>query len=369
MDDVKREYRVISADGHLNEPGDLWSSRVPARLKDRAPRIEQFEEGDAWVLEGVAEPLPFGWGACAGRDPSKLDKWVRFEEINPGSYDAKARVDEMQLDGVDAEIIFPSGSPCQSIIASQDVDFHHSMVRAYNDFLGEFCGYAPDRLGGVALLPARGIDGALEEARRVVEMPGIVGFLLKCYPHGDTHISPDDDPLWALIEETGKPLVIHVGLSDQLPRVLKVKNLPGTVHFYDAPGRMLELIFSGIFDRFPGLQVVLAEVDMGWMPYFAEQADDNYLRHAASSLRDSPLPRLPSEYMSQHFAASFITDHYAIANRHRIGVDRMLWSNDYPHITSDWPYSWRTINATFAGVDPQERHMILAGNSQRIFGL
>ena len=72
--------------------------------------------------------------------------------------------------------------------------------------------------------------------------------------------------------------------------------------------------------------------------------------------------------MRQHFPATFINDNYAVENRHRIGVERMLWSNDYPHITSDWPMSWKTINASFADVPPHERHAILSGNAQRIFG-
>jgi predicted TIM-barrel fold metal-dependent hydrolase len=366
--DATRTYRLVSADGHLNEPGNLWTARCPRRFKSRAPRVERFEQGDGWVLEGVADPVPFGWGACAGRDRRELGLWARFEEIAAGGYDPKARVAEMDADRVDAEVIFPSGAPCQSITASPDVEFHHAMVRAYNDFLLEFCGHAPDRLWGAALLPSRGVPEALAEAQRVAAHPGLGGFLLKCYPHGTAEISEEDDALWAFIQETRKPLLIHVALGNDMPRVLKARTLPGTVHFYDAPRRMLEFIFSGVLDRFPDLSIVLTETDAGWLPYFAEQADDNYLRHSQSSLRDVQLRHLPSEYMARHFAASYVTDHYAIQNRHRIGVERLLWSSDYPHITSDWPYSWRTINASFAGVPADERHSILAGNALRIFG-
>ena len=361
-----REYKLISADGHLNEPGDLWTSRVPAKFKDAVPRIERFPEGDAFVMEGAA-PRPFGWGACAGRAPHEMHEWMRFEDLNPGSYDPKARIEEMDADGVDAEVLFPSGV-VGYVTGTKDPDLHHAMVRAYNDFLSEFCSYAPDRLGGAALLPNRGVKECLEELERLQDMPGFVTWQLKCYPHGDTTIADEDDALWEAVEASGKPLTIHIGLSQAMPGPIPARKLPGTGHFYDAPGRMLEFIFSGVLDRFPGLTIVLAEVDCGWIPYFAEQADDNYLRHAQSSLKDVKLNKLPSEYIREHFPAAFITDHYAIDNRHRIGVEKMLWSNDYPHITSDWPYSWKTINATFAGVPPEERHAILAGNSQRIFG-
>ena len=102
-----RQYRLISADGHQNEPGDLWTSRVSAKLRDAVPRIESIPEGDALVMEAAERPPAFGWGACAGRAPEDLGRWCRFEDINAGSYDPKARLEEMDLDGVDAEVLFP----------------------------------------------------------------------------------------------------------------------------------------------------------------------------------------------------------------------------------------------------------------------
>jgi predicted TIM-barrel fold metal-dependent hydrolase len=363
----RRPYKLISADGHLNEPGDLWTSRVPKKYKDVVPRIERFDEGDAWVIEGFPVPQPFGWGACAGLPPEKLNLWMRFEDLRRGSYDPVARVEEQDADGVDAEVLFGSGYPGNFVAGTKDPDLHLTMVQAYNDFLSEFCSHDPSRLGGAALLPNRGLDDCISEVKRLSDMPGIATFWLKCYPHGDTNLEDEDDPLWAAIEESGKPLTIHVGLSNDLPSVRPAKSLPGTGHFYDAPKRMLEFIFSGALDRFPDLTIFLAEVDCGWLPYFADQADDNYMRHSKAALKDVKLAMLPSEYMKTRFPAAFITDPYAIENRHRVGVERMLWSNDYPHIVSDWPYSWKTINATFANVPADERHAILAGNAQRIF--
>jgi predicted TIM-barrel fold metal-dependent hydrolase len=364
-----REYRLISADGHLNGPGDIWTSRVSKKYRDQVPRIERVAEGDAWVCEGY-EPRGFGWEACAGRAPDQMGEWCTYDEIHPGGYDPHARLRELDVDGIDAELLFPMGFAGGYVRGTKDSDLHHEMIRAYNDFLSEFCAVAPDRLVGAAMVPSQGVDQALQEIKRCSDLPGLGAWLLGCYPHGDTVISPDDDPVWAAISESEKPITIHIGLTDSLPTTkIPVKSLPGTGHFYDAPRRMLEWIFSGVLDRFPDLQIILAEVDCGWMPYFAEQADDNYLRHSLSDLRDVKLRLRPSEYMAQYFFPTFITDHYAIANRHRIGVDRMMWSNDYPHITSDWPYSWKTINASFAGVPADEAHAILAGNAQRLLRL
>jgi predicted TIM-barrel fold metal-dependent hydrolase len=362
----QRRYRLISADSHVTEPGDLWTSRVDQKFRDRVPRIERFEKGDAWVMEGVPRPIAFGFTVCAGNRAEDLRDWMFVEEMRAGGWDPAVRISELDQDNVDAEVLFPN-RPWQSVVANRDPELHHAMVRAYNDWLSEYCSHAPDRLGGVAAIPNRGVPEAIAEVERVLGMPGFVGLLLSCYPHGDTHIRPEDDDLWRVIAESGKPIAIHIMLNDQMPFQLDARKLPGTVHFYDAPKRQLELIFSGILDRYPTLRFAMTEVDCGWAAYFAEQADDNYLRHSKATLRDRQLARLPSEYMREHFVYSFITDMYGIANRHRIGAHRMLWSSDYPHITSDWPYSWKTVNAQFAGVPEEERQAMLAGNALRVY--
>jgi predicted TIM-barrel fold metal-dependent hydrolase len=360
-------YRLISADSHVTEPGDLWTSRVGPTLRDRVPRIVHLDEGAAWVMEGVPRPVAFGFTVCAGNRPEDLKDWMPIEEMRAGGWDPAVRLEELDEDRVDAEVLFPN-RPHQAVVANQDPELHHAMVRAYNDWLSEYCAYAPERLGGVALIPNRGVAEAVAELERVSAMEGFVAVQLSCYPHGDTRLSPEDDPLWEAIEQTGMPICIHIGLNDQMPYQLDARKLPGTVHFYDAPGRMLELIFGGVLDRFPELHFVMTETDCGWMPYFAEQADDNYLRHAKATLAGEPLAMLPSEYMRRYFSVTFVTDTYGVHNRGWIGVDRMMWSSDYPHITSDWPNSWKSINDRFSAVPAAERHAILCANAQRIFG-
>ena len=247
------EYQLISADSHVTEPGDLWTTRVEPRFRDRVPHIEHLEKGAAWIMEGVPEPVAFGFTVCAGNRREDLRDWMRIDEMRSGGWDPKVRLEELDEDGVDAEVLFPN-RPHQSIVANPDPDLHHAMVRAYNDWLSEYCSHAPKRLGGVAMLPNRGVAEAVAELERVAGMPGFVGVLLSCYPHGDTRLSPDDEPLWSAIEASGLPVCIHIQLNDQMPFQLQARKLPGTVHFYDAPGRMLELIFGGVFDRHPGLQ-------------------------------------------------------------------------------------------------------------------
>ena len=359
-------YRLVSADSHVNEPPDLWQDRVPAKFKDRAPRVERLAEGDAWILEGVADPVNFGWNACAGLDPKDMQGWVRFDDIRAGGYDPAARLVEMDKDRVDAEVLYPTPRLSQSLIAAQEPDFHLALVQAYNDWLSDYVAYAPRRFAGLAILPNRGPEQAVAELDRIAGRPGIKGVIMGCYPNGTLTPEPEDDKVWARLAEFGMPLSIHVSLTQSMPSAHR-SALPGYGRFYDAPNRMIEMIFSGMFDRFPELSVVFAETDCGWVPYVKEQIDNNYLRLAVANGYDLEL--LPSEYIERHFHYSYITDTFGIDNRHRIGVERILWSSDYPHISADWPNSWRTIEASMSGVPRAERDLILAGNAVRLYKL
>jgi predicted TIM-barrel fold metal-dependent hydrolase len=360
-----QQYRLISADSHVNEPGDLWTTRMPAAYRERAPRIERFDQGDAWVIEGVADPINFGMNACAGLPPEEMHGWTRFEDMRRGGYEPAVRLDEMDADGVDAEVLYPTPRLAQGIVANRDIEFHLALVRAYNDWLSEYVAHAPDRFGGLALLPNRGTAHAIAEIERVTGRPGVRGVLIGCYPNGRLEPAPDDDAVWELLADAGITLNIHVSLSQSMPAAHRAP-LPGYGRFFDAPNRIVQMIFAGIFDRFPTLNVVVAEVDCGWVPYFKEQIDNNYRRLAPVS--DFRILDVPSAYVERHVHFAYITDAFGIAHRDAVGVERMLWSSDYPHISSDWPHSWKTIDETFASVPTAERDAILAGNAQRLYG-
>jgi predicted TIM-barrel fold metal-dependent hydrolase len=359
-----RRYRLVSADSHVNEPPGLWVDRVPARFKERAPHVVHLDAGDAWIIEGAKEPITFGMNACAGLEPTNMKAWLRFEDIRTGGWDPAARVKEMDQDGVDAEVLYPTPRLSAGILANLDADYHHAMVRAYNDWLCEYASYAPERFGGMAILPNRGVEPAIEEMERVLDVPGIRGMVMGCYPHGTLEIDPEDDKVWARLAERNTPLNIHVMLTQAMPAEHKTK-LPGYGRFYDAPNRMIDLIFAGVFDRYPELDVVFAEVDFGWVPYVTEQIDNNYQR--LEPVSQFGLQALPSEYIHDHFHFGYMTDTFGLRSLDYVGAERVLWSNDYPHISADWPYSWRTIQAAFTGVSPHDKHLVLCGNAQRLY--
>jgi predicted TIM-barrel fold metal-dependent hydrolase len=158
---------------------------------------------------------------------------------------------------------------------------------------------------------------------------------------------------------------VYGGGGSQAAKAKAVGGL-GSV-FSLVPGHLSQLIFTGVFDRFPELQVPMIEIGIGWVPHFLEMMDDKYWRNRVWAGLD--IERPPSDYWRTNLSATFITDRTGIDLRHRLGVDTVMWSTDYPHHGNDWPYSRRTIEETMGHLAPDERDLIVAGNAVRIFGL
>ncbi|MFC3712877.1 amidohydrolase family protein [Sphingoaurantiacus capsulatus] len=358
--------RLISADSHFNEPGDLFINRVPAKFKDRAPHMKKFEEGDGWIFEGLPEPRNFGWNACAGLEPEQMKAWMHFEDMRKGGWDPAERVKEQDRDGVTAEVMYPTPSLQAAMALVEDEEFHLALVRAYNDWVSEYVAYDPKRFCGLVLLPNRGgAKVAVEEMNRVLGRPGMRSVMSQAYPNGSAVMSPDEDYLWAAIHERDVCYNIHVALGIYKPSPHKAK-LPGYGRFFDAPNRCIEFIFNGVFDRFPNLKVAFAEVDFGWVPYVKEQIDNNYQR--LEKVNKFGLERLPSEYIDEHFYFGYMTDSFGLNNLEFMNPDRVLWSTDYPHISADYPYSWRTIQASMSGVPGPVKQKILHENAAKLYG-
>lgn len=368
---MMRRSPLVSADSHINEPPSLWKDRLGARFKPRAPRMERMELGDAWIFEGWSDPINFGNNISGGLPPEKASPWKRWEDTRPGGYDPKARLPEQDQDGVCAEVLYPTPRPSMAIFGNKrDPEFQVACMQAYNDWLSEYCSYNPQRLIGVAMMPTVGVDAAVAELRRALRLPGMKAALVGQYPSGKLAISPEDDAFWSAAGEMSVSVSIHVGLVDPGQDNDPNRSRPGArgeLRHLDAPLRAYEFIHTGVFDRFPSLKLVLAEVDSSWIPYVKEQFDDRFKRLAAASR--PPLKRLPSGYFDSNIFSTFITDKYGVINRRHIGVSQMMWSSDYPHGGTDWPNSWKTIDDHFAGVPGAEKHAILAGNATRLYNI
>lgn len=132
-------------------------------------------------------------------------------------------------------------------------------------------------------------------------------------------------------------------------------------------GSITEMIFTGVFERFPELQMCWIETGVGWIPHLIESIDDRYWRNRVWG--DLPIARPPSFYWYRNNAATFITDRSGVALRHLVGVENMMWSSDYPHHGNDWPYSRKTIDDLMGAIPAGERALVTGGNAARIWHL
>ena len=387
--DVQTEA-MISSDSHIVEPPDLWERWLAPELKPLAPRLVKDEEGgDAWLYNDGGAPAPLGLVTVTrGRAREDL-RWsgARYASINQGNFEATARVEEMLEDGVVAEVIYSPQRTMRHFMQGTENDLHLGGVRAYNDWLAkDFCAKAPERLVGIGQMPAVGVQAAVEEMRRCLQM-GLRGVLVSSWPSGNPNVSEADDPFFAEAERLGVPVSLHIGLVSRTsvkpkPRtpvdVDKAKAASGTgtggrqvstlsgAGLDTMPLLMGEIILTGVHDRFPGLKFVSVEAGIGWIPYYAEQMDDRYDRNRHWAKIKLEKER-PSDYIRSNWMFTFVLDRYGVVNRHAIGIDNVMWSTDYPHHGCDWPHSRRTVADMFEGVPAAERRQIVYGNAARLY--
>ncbi|HEX6511274.1 MAG TPA: amidohydrolase family protein [Chloroflexota bacterium] len=261
-------------------------------------------------------------------------------------------------------------------------------MRAYNDFLAEdYCAVAPHRLIGIGVLPWTGVEDAVTEMERCARH-GLKGVCLGVFPSGKSCPTAEDDRFWTAAVDLAVPVTIHVELTraggplltypvatpELLKRIGPRRDFAAEVAKYARSGGInaVQLILSGVFERFPALRIFFAENQIGWIPLFLEMADTRYERHsgwAEELLGWQRLPRPPSEYVREHCYWGFQLDSAGVELRHRIGVDRLIWASDFPHQESDWPESRLILERNFAGVPDDERRRMMAGNAVEFFRL
>jgi predicted TIM-barrel fold metal-dependent hydrolase len=385
---MAREYRYISADSHFESPPDQWTHRVAKEYRDRAPRrIKLAGGGDALVLEG--KPLVYGGTSLfGGRSPEIFDPTRLDYDNTPGCGSAEQRLREQDQDGIDAEVLFALDARNPAI---RDKAALIAVVRGFNDYFAEeYCAVDRDRLIGMAVLPNVGVDEDIAEMERC-KRAGLKGAWLSTFPSGKSYPVPEDDRFWAAALDLDMPLVVHtsfptkVGSRDtplfkyarepqgeKRPPTDFVQRFARQAPHHSGSVEASQLIIAGVFDRFPELQIYWAENNVGWLPYFFEQIDHEYTvnRHwAERSLGLPQLKRLPSEYLKENAHWGFFEDHVGVRLRHEIGVDRIMWSTDFPHIVTRWPNSLKVLESQMTGVPPNEKRMMVADNAIRFFHL
>ena len=385
---------LVSSDGHLEVRPERWTGRMPAALRDKAPRtIKLPDGGDAILVEGQKPyPVPF-LDLRAGRTNETWQPFGVTVEDTAGVGPPEQRLREQDMDGLHAEVLFPNMQVGPRLWRTMaDDDTYLAAVRAYNDWLGEeYCAVSRDRLIGLGVIPWTNIDDAVAELLRCAKL-GLKGVALGVFPSGKSYPTLEDDRFWAAALDMKMPLTVHVGFDRLGPRASEPTFIypdadPGAVA--KIPGRTIvewmallglppalsltQMVMSGVFDRLPDLQMFFAETRLGWVPFWMEEADYWYERHrhwAERLLNLKPLRQRPSDYVRQHihFSVQHV-ERVAIELRHHLGVGHVMFATDFPHIECDWPNTRPFAERLFDGVPRDEAFRIAAGNVLSYFRL
>jgi len=384
------KYEIVDADCHVLEPPDIWTNWLPEKFRDKAPKlVKDPEGGDAWLTAVGGDPDPIGLVATPGM-PWDNFRWygVTYDEARTGCYNGAARVADMDIDGVDAEILFPPQRTMSHFLGDDDDDFVLAGIEAYNNFLlDEFCAADPERLIGLPQVPSLGIDTSVDALRKA-KARGAKGVIISNWPSGNQSLTTDDDPFWAAAVDEGLPVSIHINiisraqrakarksaaksgnqLYDMRSEATRAKAIGGMSHVFSmCADNITSMLYSGVFERYPELQIAWIETGVGWLPHFLECLDDRWWRNR--NWGDLPIKEPPSTYWHSNNAASFIVDHSGVELRRRVGVENIMWSSDYPHHGNDWPYSRKTIADMMGDIPADERALIVGGNAARIWNL
>ena len=329
---------IVSADSHVMEPVDLWKKRVPEKYREAAPLFP----------------------------PHKLGEGFQQRE---GGHDPQARIKEMEVDGLSAEVLYPTLA--LGMFSQTDAGLQEACFRAYNDWLAEYCSVSRDRLIGIAAISAYDIGHAVSELERC-RKNGLRGALVWQAPHADLPVTSDHyERLWAAAQALEAPVSMHIltGHSYHSRERKEREHYRGSVNLklLDAINAIYDFIFYGALERYPKLKIVTVENEAGWLPFIVQQWDYYYRRFRET--KRVPMTKLPSEYVRGQVFSCFFNDAVCGHNLAWWGEDNVMWSNDYPHWNSTWPNSLKVIRRDLGHLSAETQRKVLAGNVCRLYGL
>lgn len=349
--------RVISSDGHWSMNIDIFQQRAPAHLKERMPRMVIAEDGfHEWFI-GEKSMVP----------PSTRKPIAAFENT-PGCTQLAPRLADLDAEGIEQEIVFGNLMP-NAFLSWPDLEVREWVFRIYNEYLGELLIESGGRFHGVGLINYWDMD-KVQESLDQLKALGLKTFLLPINPRGANgaefeYVHPDVDPLWTAIEDSGLPVCFHVG--ETFKEGIGGLGINGMMIFAPFRRTLGELIFGGIFDRHPKLQVVFQEADINWVPGALQIAD--MIVATQYDMLDIKVKHSPRHYWQNNCYATFMWDPAGLKLLDDIGTDRIMWCSDYPHVESMFGYGWSAMKAICDAVSEDEARAILGGTAKRVFNL
>jgi len=381
--------RVIDADTHLTEAHDLWTSRAPAKYRDRVPHVGEGADGrPTWIVDGAELGFAGGGGVIdregnKGRALEALYEWTQ-DEIHLGAFDPKARIKVMDESGIWAQVLFPNSIGLGGQGLSDVVDdpvLRLLCVQIYNDAMAEIQQDSGNRFIPMPVLPAWDVDACVAEAERIATL-GLRGVNMT----SDTQDlgAPDLanrawDPLWEVCSDQHLPVHFHIGAS--LTTMTYFGTYPwasqdedtklaigGTLLFIGNARVVTNIILSGMLERHPKLQMVSVESGVGWIPFILEALDYEMSENAPKEL--DKFSMLPSEYFKRQLYATFWFEKNNVpALIESVGEDNVLFETDFPHPTCLYPKPLDTVAAKMSTLEPRVQRKILGENAAKLYRL
>jgi predicted TIM-barrel fold metal-dependent hydrolase len=364
--------KMLSSDSHVVEPPDLWTDRIEPQFRDRAPQVVSQADGDWWFVDGY-RTNSFQGGAQPGKrfdKPEELKPAARFDEVRPGAYQPEAHLKDNEVDGVYGSVLYPTEGLL--LFSVPDSVLLSAIFRVYNDWIAEFCSVAPDRLKGIAMINVDDVPEALRELQRTRQR-GLAGAMITVYPpEARAYDHPDYDPLWAAAQDLDMPLSLHIATNRPSAeqweefRIIKPSVFANADHWVRVS--LGHMIFSGVFERYPRLQVGSVEHELSWVPHFLDRLDYTYTQRAhRDGWQRFKSNALPSDFFHHNVFLSFQEDRFGIRERALIGIDNLMWGSDYPHTEATFPRSQEILERILEDVPLHEREKITRSNVARLY--
>ncbi len=384
---VVERIKVIDADSHISEPPNLWTDRVSSKWGELVPHViwDEKKQLERWVMGGRSF-MPTAGAAMAGWNQPPPDHPPSLDAADHGSFDIHERVKRLDEYGIYAQVVYPNvgGFGNGNFIALGERELMDDCVRAYNDFLIDWCEPAKERFIPIMAMPFWDVDLCVKEMERCAKM-GHKGVLMTNQPHVwdfPRITSPHWNPMWEAAQEMGLPINFHIGSGDitkifggGIDNGRQAAYAKATVQiFLDNSNAIMDVILSGLCERYPRLNIVSVESGIGWVPFLLEAMDWQWLNSGCREANPE-MKLLPSEYFKrQVYACFWFEEQSALKAIEQLGADNFLYETDFPHPTSMSPgpnsvavYPKDFIESNLTVLSEEDLKKVLHDNSARLY--
>jgi uncharacterized protein len=367
-------FKVVDTDAHMREPESLWEKHIDDRYKSAAPRMGAAPDSGRRTFLVEGEPFTREKGKYPMAAPAFLKvaerAGQRFERARKEGFNAKSRLEDMDDQGVDLQIIFPTSAGQMLGREFRDTGLLAACCRAYNDWSAEYCSAASDRLRWAAILPMQDVEAAIAEAHRTA-VRGAVSFYVRPNPvSGRSIFDQDYMPLWTEVQKLGLPISTHDSASSSVPSFGDRMNTHTSGHIlshpFEAMAAMAGFIWYGVVERLPKLKIVHVAADGGWVPYWLQRMEQHW--QYSGNAEHEYLTMSPTDYFKRNFFVAFRGDEPTLKSAiELVGDDNFLWDTDYPH--GDGTFPWGLQKFLEQPIPGSSKRKILWDNAARAFNL